>query len=275
MRPELEASIARAQDPQLIPGIYNYCHHRCERCQFKKRCLSYREQQFEAVEHGDRSLADHLEANMALSIELIRAWCEREGVDFDALPDDTPLPGAEKDDPLQTATRRYCKDAHDIVAPLARLSPFHTWPQGVGDAIDTIAWFSSMIPAKTSRAIEGYQERGILPDEDPIQNDWNGSAKVARLAIAESRDAWDTLFSAGETPSDGSIRDVARLLEEIDGGLAARFPDAMAFVRPGFDEPEVAAGALTALAPFEPRDRSVRRRLRLWISRILRWRRRW
>jgi hypothetical protein len=270
MQPELEAYLARVQDPQLIPGIYNYCHHRCERCQFKRRCFSYREQQREAVEQGDRSLADHVETNMALSLELIRAWCEREGIDFEALPDDTPSPHARKDDPLQIATRKYCKNAHDVVAPLTRLSLLHTWPPGVGDAIETIAWFSSMIPAKTSRAIEGYEERGILPDEDSIQNDWNGSAKVARLAIAESLDAWDTLFSAGATPPDGSIREIARQLDEIDCGLAERFPHAMEFVRPGFDEPEVAAGALTKLAPFEPRRRPIGRRLWLWISHVLR-----
>jgi len=44
----------------------------------------------------------------------------------------------------------------------------------------------------------------------------------------------------------------------------------MEFVRPGFDEPDVAAGALTRLAPFEPRRRTVRRRLQLWGWRLRR-----
>ena len=271
MYPELEARIARARNPQLIPGIYNYCDHRCQRCPFQRRCLSYREQQLENVEHGERSLVEHAEANVVLSMELIRAWCEREGIDFEMLPEDTSPPQDERLDPLQMATRKYCKDACDIVAPLMRLSAFHTWPQAVSDAIATIAWFSSMIPAKTSRAVEG--EREDSADEDPIQNDWNGSAKVARLAAAESLDAWNTLFAAGETPSDGSIREVAQQLEDIDRGLMERFPRAMAFVRPGFDEPEVAAGALTTLAPFEPRRRPFGWRLRVWLVRILRLRR--
>ena len=103
-----------------------------------------------------------------------------------------------------------------------------------------------------------------------MQNDWNGSAKVARLAIAESIGAWRTLFEAGDTPIDASIRRTAGLLEQMDGDLAARFPLAMEFVRPGFDEPDVAAGALTRLAPFEPRRRTVRRRLQLWGWRLRR-----
>ena len=36
--------------------------------------------------------------------------------------------------------------------------------------------------------------------------------------------------------------------------LAERFPLAMEFVRPGFDEPAVAAGAQTRLPPCAPRD---------------------
>ena len=107
-------------------------------------------------------------------------------------------------------------------------------------------------------------------DNHPIQNDWNGSAKVARLAIAESIAAWRTLFEAGDTPVDASIREMEDLLAQIDRDLAARFPLAMEFVRPGFDEPEVAAGALTRLAPFEPRRRTVRRRIQLWGWRLRR-----
>lgn len=88
------------------------------------------------------------------------------------------------------------------------------------------------------------------------------------LAIAESLGAWNTLFAAGETPPDASIRRTARLLEGIDRDLEERFPRAMDFVRPGFDEPDVAAGALTTLAPFEPRYPRPSRRLRAWWSRV-------
>jgi len=48
------------------------------------------------------------------------------------------------------------------------------------------------------------------------------------------------------------------MLRRIDDGVAEAFPLAMEFVRPGFDEPAVAAGALTTLAPYEPR-RAVER----------------
>jgi hypothetical protein len=40
----------------------------------------------------------------------------------------------------------------------------------------------------------------------------------------------------------------------------------MDLVRPGFDEPEVAAGALTSAAPFKPRRLTFRQRVRKWLA---------
>jgi hypothetical protein len=217
----------------------------------------------------------------------MQAWAEQHGIDFAAIEQDAPADdtdaghhqaeAAMDKDPLHQAAWDYSSRAHDIVVPLKNLSRFHEWAPAVAAAIDTIAWYSGMIPAKIGRALHGLANEDRHVDDDEIQNDWNGSAKVARLAIAESQNAWHTLFAAGETPPDGSIRELTQLLERIDGGLSERFPLAMEFVRPGFDEPEVAAGALTSLAPFEPRRRSVGRRLRGWIGKrgwirkLVRW----
>ena len=281
MDPELEAYVARAQDPALIPGIYNYCHHRCEQCAFTGRCLSFRQEQQEAHDHPERSLEDHIEANFTRAAALMKAWCERHGIDPAAV--DESADGDESDattqagddgkadtDLLQQMARRYSSEAYHIVEPLSNLSRFHAWAPAVAAAIDTIGWYSGLIPAKIARAVGGAASEGQFVDDDPVQNDWNGSAKVARLAIAESIGAWRTLFEAGDTPVDATIRRTAGLLEQMDGDLAARFPLAMEFVRPGFDEPDVAAGALTRLAPFEPRRRTVRRRLQLWGWRLRR-----
>jgi hypothetical protein len=280
MDPELEAYIARAQDPALIPGIYNYCHHRCEQCAFTGRCFSFRQEQREAHDHPERSLDDHIEAHFTRASELMKAWREQHGIDRGAVEDmpeadvsdTTAESGDEKADAdvLQQMARRYSAEAYHIVEPLSNLSRFHAWAPAVAAAIDTIGWYSGLIPAKIARALHGAANEGQFVDEDPVQNEWNGSAKVARLAIAESIDAWRTLFEAGDTPVDASIRETAGLLAQIDGDLAARFPLAMEFVRPGFDEPDVAAGALTRLAPFEPRHRTVRRRLQVWRWRLRR-----
>ena len=281
MDPELEAYVARAQDPVLIPGIYNYCHHRCEQCPFTGRCFSFRQEQQEAHDHPERSLADHMEANFTRAAALMKAWCEQHGIDLGAVEDVQEADGSDRTtesgdeerahaEALQQMARRYSSEAYHIVEPLSSLSRFHAWAPAVAAAIDTIGWYSGLIPAKIGRALHGAADDGQFVDDDPVQNDWNGSAKVARLAIAESIAAWRTLFEAGDTPVDASIRETADLLAQIDRDLAARFPLAMEFVRPGFDEPEVAAGALTRLAPFEPRRRTVRRRIQVWGWRLRR-----
>jgi hypothetical protein len=277
---ELDEYVARARDPLLIPGVYNYCHHRCEQCPFTGRCLSFLEEQRDARDRSERSLKDHVSANLTRVTALMEAWCERQGIDFEEIRHEAEseaahaaherIDAAVDRDPVLGAALQYSKEAYDIVEPLDNLSRFHAWAPAVGAAINTIAWYSGMIPAKVGRALYGLAAEDRPVDEDPVQNDWNGSAKVARLAIAESLDAWRTLFDAGETPTDASIRQTVARLESIDRNLAARFPLAMEFVRPGFDEPEVAAGAVTRLAPFEPRRRTIRRRLQLWSTTVLR-----
>jgi hypothetical protein len=49
------------------------------------------------------------------------------------------------------------------------------------------------------------------------------------------------LLDRGQATADGVPARLVALLEEIDGGLAARFPRAMAFIRPGFDTERPAA----------------------------------
>jgi hypothetical protein len=274
---ELEAMVARVQDPGLIPGIYNYCDRRCSRCPFTKRCFSFREGQHQAQVHGDRDLCEEVGANFELAGKLMQAWCEHEGIDFSKIEAEAKSAAADREmqranhlvdsDPLYARARQYTHAAYDVVEPLSSLSPFHGWPPEVTAAIADIEWYAGMISAKIGRALHGAAEQREWPDDDPIQNDWNGSAKAARLAIAQSRGAWESLFAAGQTPREASIRATATLLAEIDRELAERFPQAMDFIRPGFDEPDVAAGALTSLAPFEPRRRTLGQRLRGWLVR--------
>jgi hypothetical protein len=285
---ELEAYLARARDPALVPGIYNYCLRRCGRCALSGRCLLYRENQEDARRDGDT--AESVAANLRLTIDLMRAWCEREGVDpaevFDESMSDAEVAAEESfdrslaaaaRDPLSIAARDYESAAYAVVDPLRELAPFHDWPPDVADALDTISWNAGAIGTKLSRAVAGRAESADDSDrdetdsngewdDDPIQNDWNGSAKVARLAIAESIVAWEVLFVAGETPYDAPIRQRRRELELLDDEIERRFPQAMAFARPGFDQPEVDAAVVNSTTPLQPRRLTLAQRIRQWLA---------
>jgi len=67
-----------------------------------------------------------------------------------------------------------------------------------------------------------------------VQNDWNGSAKVALVAIERSLTAWHTI---AEAASDAEAATIAAQLEEFQRAALDEFPKAMEFVRPGLDEP--------------------------------------
>jgi hypothetical protein len=96
-----------------------------------------------------------------------------------------------------------------------------------------------MVGAKVYRALHGFAESDELAEEDVVQNDWNGSAKLARLIVSESKDAWGVVLKAGDAPADSPLTELIGLLDRIEAGLAERFPRAMEFLRPGFDEPSL------------------------------------
>jgi len=62
-------------------------------------------------------------------------------------------------------------------------------------AIDTVLHLAVLIPAKVFRALTGLPAGGSGEEDwDAARlDDANGSAKVVRLAIAESREAWAAL----------------------------------------------------------------------------------
>jgi len=67
-----------------------------------------------------------------------------------------------------------------------------------------------------------------------VQNDWNGSAKVALISLERSEAAWRVISEATLDDVAGRLGDAARDLHDL---VLDEFSNAMEFVRPGFDEP--------------------------------------
>jgi hypothetical protein len=121
----------------------------------------------------------------------------------------------------------------------------------LNDALEVIRWYQYFISAKLYRAVgQDEDEDDPFQDEDPDQiedpevrkavieardNDANGSAKIALIAIDKSVEAWararEHLPRAGDEIIDFLVQ-----LDRLRKGAEKGFPHARAFVRPGFDD---------------------------------------
>jgi hypothetical protein len=240
---EFDRLIERARNPRLIPGIYNYCDGRCPRCAFTERCLTHLDgQEREAGGADQRSLAAAVGDSIGRTLEMLAEAGRREGIDLQQLADEARACAAgepvdpHREDPLAVRALEYGQLAWRIsraIAPVVELRG----DARVIAAVETIGWFSTLISAKVYRAVSGLAEEGEPAGE--LQTDFNGSAKVALIGIAESRRAWAVLMEAGRATANGVPAQAVAMLEALEAEVAARFPRAMAFVRPGFDEPDL------------------------------------
>lgn len=93
-----------------------------------------------------------------------------------------------------------------------------------------------LVGGKLYRALSGRQRHADegAGDDHPVQNDWNGSAKVALICLERSEAAWSLIGQA--TREDVPAR-IAELVASLRRLVEDDFPHAMSFIRPGFDEP--------------------------------------
>jgi hypothetical protein len=235
---EFDRLVARARDPRLIPGVYNYCDGRCPRCALTQRCLTYLDaQELKASGDGEQPLADTVGASLQRTLEMLAEVARREGLDMESTAEEAAESADEdlerhRQDPLALRAREYGHLAWRIGRALAPIAALREDARLV-DAVETIEWFSSMISSKLYRAICGQAEGWEGRDE--AQTDFNGSAKIALIAIAESRAAWSVLMEAGRATADGVPAQAVRTLDELDASVRERFPRVMEFIRPGFD----------------------------------------
>jgi len=104
------------------------------------------------------------------------------------------------------------------------------------DAMDVIRWYEHFIYVKIIRATRGSIEyTPQVLDEFPKDSD--GSAKVALIAMDHSIAAWGQMLEYFPQRED-NILDILVHLDRLRRKTQAVFPNARAFVRPGFDDKE-------------------------------------
>ncbi len=219
----------------FIDGIYNYCDRWCERCRFTARCRVF-------AMHSKHDAAgmdpfESVTASLAEARGTLQHAAVECGVDLGAPPAADDLAREEAQaalaagHPLTVAAREYMETARARVGTLAL--------DGPAGPLEVIQWFHTMIFVKVHRAVSGR-----LHDEIDLEwpSDADGSAKVALMGIDESLVAWTDVSSA----LPGKLTAILPVIEHLDRlrrALEDAFPNARAFLRPGFDAPGAEATA--------------------------------
>jgi hypothetical protein len=108
----------------------------------------------------------------------------------------------------------------------------------LGEFVEVIRWYQHFIYVKLSRAIGSRANEELETDEEmkTFPKDSDGSAKIALIAMDRSIAAWSGLRLALSGADDDEILNLLAQLAAIRRETEKLFPEARAFVRPGFDE---------------------------------------
>ena len=251
--------------PRLIAGVFNYCDAWCSRCVFQQQCRVYLDRRkFEAaLEEGEEAvkrLSEHHDENEyeyeddgrppvteAQKAEFLAMVTEannykltnEEARRFAAA--ERKKRALQKKHPLAMKGRAYMNALWDLQEPMTEMVAATGDPL-VTAAFEVVAHHAFLIGGKAHRATSGLiwvddDDDGDDPEERcGVQSDSNGCAKLMRIAIAESRDAWSVLFTTPALSTEGLPGEMLERLEDLDREIQLHFPRAMEFVRPGFDD---------------------------------------
>lgn len=256
---KIKALIQQNQD-KFISGIHNYCDRWCERCRMTEYCSVFAlEQEMGNLDRDDpdynEKFWEGIRDLIKVSGELLNEKAEEMGIDLDELTAGTEQEQNLQDlqnqnDPLITEIRGFIDESdkwldhhlpeleqhRETVVSLDEYdSSLDADQRRIGDLVDVIHWYTPMIYAKTERALFGKQDILQLQEEDPVQNDYNGSAKIAILGIDRLIGAWTGLLIHFRSYEDDLLSLIIRL-DRIKKEVLSNFPDAPKFKRPGFDD---------------------------------------
>jgi len=247
-----------------ISGIYNYCDRWCERCPFTSRCLNFEmsEEKFGDLQSTDvtnEAFWEKLGETLHETLTMVKEMAAEKGIDLDAIDIEEEQAGrrfVENSVAHMTThlAKSYISMTNDwfdanvyiyeddggafeaISAPNSTHSTPRKDTRPLIDGVDVIRWYQHQIYVKLKRAYHSIQDEK-LEELDDFPKDSDGSTKVALIGIDRSISAWGEILKFLPDQEEKILGIVAHL-ERLRNRTEADFPDARAFVRPGFDEKE-------------------------------------
>lgn len=234
---------------RTIPGIFNYCDRWCERCTLSSRCTTYLMEQFYEDEIAKPSDEENKKFwdQISFNFTVVRDMLEEAMDKFDITEEDLedieiePLNKKEKSKAEKLSFDYAMKmsnwlennsdyfnskgNSYSIINDEINIE--------LSDAIEIVQFYEFFIAPKIARA--NSEKLFRTDDKDFIQSDNNGSAKIALIAINRSIEALGILTKYFPEKED-ELLDFLVTLSRIKKLVDNDFPNAMEFIRPGFDE---------------------------------------
>lgn len=248
-----------------IPGIHNYCDRWCERCTFTSRCAVFESTSklsSEQLDSENKEFWDNLSFNFTEVVDVLKKAAEKYGIDFNEVLNKETTEEEErkrqehdyyaKNHPITKLCREYSKlcrsflkDQTDFTEKVRELvGQGHLGIKSeddiikttieIGDAYEVVQWYMFFIEMKIQRALRGKLEDAEEEEESEFPKDSDGSAKIALIAIEKSMAAFAKLHTYFPEQEDNILQALS-ILQQLKRNAEAEFPNANAFVRPGFD----------------------------------------
>lgn len=258
--------LSTLDNPNLIPGIYNYCDRWCERCPMTTRCSvflttpKFEPEDFESEEAYFEAVFESMHDSFQLSMDLIQQAADEEGIDLDEnKPDESWSHKREaeqseiKQTPISLLAYEYIglgdlwlkysgnliKALEESLKDAALMELPDRDPEqeaaDIRDALEVLHYYLLQIYVKVVRAQTDRLHVDALYEEDDIQKEADGAAKIALIGIDRSIKAWSTLMPHFPNQEDSMITFLSTL-QQLQRMVEETFPDARAFKRPGFDD---------------------------------------
>ncbi|RIV27537.1 hypothetical protein DYU11_04325 [Fibrisoma montanum] len=250
--------------PELIPGIYNFCDSWCQRCLFTSRCRSF---QLQAAQPSNDSVTreESLIQQLTEALNLTKQYVEKmrqsgvqsgnasspEVLEQEALQKRTDAsselaskhPVAGLADQYMRLSGDWFKDEVNLLEQAGRQQieqvqlGFHTQEEALvklnrlKDAWEMIRWYRTLIPVKTVSALRAATDTTM---DQPLLTYHLGKAKLVLVSIDRSLLAWQTILTHYPEKTD-DLLDMLALLSRLRREMEATLPEARAFQRPGLD----------------------------------------
>jgi hypothetical protein len=228
---------ALARDPAIVAGIYDACDQWCAYCSATNRCLAFRASNAAEVGGVFQPAGGDGEQVSGGSI-LLKVLADAEGrlappeIEAVASGDARLVQDVfSLNDPLERLGRRYMTLADAYLGSRPDFpESFGAWRREGPSALEVLAWFHTLAPARVFRALlcDAEARRGI----HGRRTDMLRAAKVALIGLDRSSAAIETLQL---TDDDPRLALMLTLVRQLRQAVESRFSGARSHLRPGLD----------------------------------------